>query len=272
MNWTLDIFLVAVIVVVAGFMFVEVRQVELPEATHRENPYRQFLGKLFPASLIRQAGFLPRSVAYYYWGAKLLSALGCSLSLYEYTQWLAPSIMLCFVGFLLPDLWLLLRRHSRQRNIQSALTYFVELITAFLGSGQNLANAFEQAVGYGLSPGSPLRAEVELVVEELRVGAERSSAFTALAERTGVSDLQKLASLMEVGLRLGAPITDILRGQSEFLRERQKEYAEAMVNRRTLESLFPMMLVSFPLLLVVVFFPAGVQIVALFQSFSRFLQ
>ena len=225
---------------------------------------------IYPRQLIRQAGIIPENITIFYWIAKFTLALLLPLMMAETLGGFSTllTILLVFLGFTSVDLWLLLRRRWRRQKIERVLGYFVDLIAAFLHSGLNLAEAFEQASTYGLPRNNPLVREVDLVAREMRAGSDRVTAFYALAERTGVEDVLRLAALMSVGFRLGSPIGETLEAQAELLRAKQWEEAEALVNRRALEALFPMLLVSIPLIMVLVFFPAAVQIFELFGQFS----
>ncbi len=274
MYWWLDIvFLVGLVVMVwALFHMHQASEKELEHSAGEgiEIDVRESLSGLYPARLIRQAGMLPGQVSVFYWIGKLILTLVLPLLAVEFIGGVTALTLLVFAlfGFIIVDIWLLARRQRRKRLIERSLGYFIDLIAAFLKSGMSLSQAFLRASEYGLPKENPLAREVNLLARELEAGGERESAFSALAERTGVKDLQRLAAVMNVGFRVGAPITDTLEAQSELLRAKQWEQAESLVSRKTLEALLPLLLVSLPLLMVLVFFPAAVQILEVFQLFS----
>lgn len=274
MYWWLDIvFLVGLVVMVwALFHMHQASEKELEHSAGEgiEIDVRESLSGLYPARLIRQAGMLPGQVSVFYWIGKLILTLVLPLLAVEFIGGVTALTLLVFAlfGFIIVDIWLLARRQRRKRLIERSLGYFIDLIAAFLKSGMSLSQAFLRASEYGLPKENPLAREVNLLARELEAGGERESAFSALAERTGVKDLQRLAAVMNVGFRVGAPITDTLEAQSELLRAKQWEQAESLVSRKTLEALLPLLLVSLPLLMVLVFFPAAVQIFEVFQLFS----
>lgn len=230
----------------------------------------EWLERIYPRRLIRQAGMLPANTALFYWLGKLVLALLLPLLLAELLGGLPLFlfVLIALLGFFSIDMWLVARRRARRQRIERTMGYFVDLIAAFLQSGMSLAQAFDQAARYGLPKNNPLAREVELASRELAAGKDRVETFYALAERTGVEDLERLAALMSVGFRVGAPLGETLEAQAELLRARQWDQAEALVNRRALEALFPMMLVSLPIIMVLVFFPAVVQIFEVFRQFT----
>ena len=232
--------------------------------------FQDGLDRLYPSQLIRQVGIIPHQIFLLYWLSKLLLAVLAPLLIAEVTASLpfAVLVVIALLGFMLVDIWLLVSRKIHRQAIEKSLGYFIDLIAVFLKSGMNLTQAFRQAAQYGLPSDSALSREVALVVRELEAGGDRDVVFDSLAVRTGVKDLEHLAAVINIGLRVGAPMTETLEAQAVLLRAKQWEKAESLVSRKSLEALFPMMLVCFPLLLVLVFFPAAVQLQALFTAFS----
>ena len=279
MYWWMDLlYLVALVVLVwAMYRMHHASEAELEHSDSNGNGngngtsinVQATIDSLYPSRLIRQTGMVPKQVAVFYWVGKLILAILLPLLVAELTGTLSLFVftLIAVVGFLTVDLWLLLLRRQRRQSIERSLGYFIDLIAAFLKSGMNLSQAFRQASQYGLPKGNALAREVDLVARELDAGSEREAAFNSLAERTGVKDLQRLAAVMNVGFRVGAPITETLESQSALLRAKQWEQAESMVSRKSLEALFPMMLVSIPLMLVLIFFPAAVQMYEIFSMF-----
>ncbi len=271
MSWWFDIIILAVLVFM---IYVSFRREKNTDIVGVENETFEDLApgfKVFPAKLIRQSGLLPNEVRSVYWSGKILLALLLPAIVLELYRPGLPVIVILFaglVGFVSVDAWLWQRRRSRQLLIEQSISFFVDLIVAFMHSGQSLSEAFNQAARYGLPKRNPLTREVELIARELAAGRDRHAAFKRLAERTGVEDLQRLAAVMNVGLGVGSPIAETLEAQSDLLRTRQWERGAEMVDRKALMSLLPMILVSFPILMVLVFFPAGVQ---LHEAFTMFI-
>lgn len=205
----------------------------------------------------RQAGFEPTRLYWLYWGSKIFLLLLLPLLLFDLLggPWWAALLLAAF-GFFLPDLGLLLIRRRRQREIVWGLSFFVDLLVALLHAGLGLDTAFRRAGREGFDPDHPLAQEVALVSAELSMGEERMRAFGALGERTGVSELRSLAAALQSGIRHGAPLQTILEDQADLLRVKRREETRKRISTAGVKILFPIFLCGFPVFLVVVFFPA----------------
>ncbi len=164
------------------------------------------------------------------------------------------------LGFVLPDLWLLGVRRRRRAKVAQALSFFVDLMVAFLHSGLSLERAFRRAGREGLAPSHPLAREVAILGQELDAGQDPTTAFRALAARTGVADLRALAAALELGARLGTPVRSTLTSQAELLWTKRRETALKRINAASVKVTFPVMLAGFPLFFLLTFFPAILQL------------
>ena len=170
-------------------------------------------------------------------------------------------LLIGVVSFLVIDLWFLFARKSRRSSIERSLSFFVNLMVVYLKSGLSLTRAFDSAAQYGLSRKNPLSQEVSLLLREIDAGRARDEAFTRLAKRTGVQDLRRLAAVLNVGFKVGSPVADTLEAQAQLLRARQAQQGTALVNRKTMEAMLPMLMVCFPMFIVLIFYPAGAQVI-----------
>lgn len=240
---------------------IERASIDLKPDLNSNKPRRRF--RAYPATLIRQAGILPESFKISYWFAKFyLSGMSVLVLLEFYADALSPMMMslISSAGFWSVDAWLLYRRRTRRQEITHALSYFTDLIVAYLNSGLGLAKAFDQAANFGLVRNSALAQEVALLSREIEAGRDRASAFNVLATRTGVENIHRLASVIDMGHRTGASISSLLHGQAEFLRNRQRQLTTELVQRKSSQAMLPILMVSLPMFVVLVILPAGLQI------------
>lgn len=211
--------------------------------------------------LVRQAGLDPSTFQRIYWLAKLALAvlvpLAIVLAVPVGGNLFLLILLLGILGFFLPDLWLLARRRARRNRVREALSYFLDFLVALLHSGLNLEDAFRRAATRGFKDAShPLAQEAELVLRELDVGRDRGSAFRALAERTGVSELKAVAAALDLGSRLGTSVAETLGAQADAMRARRKEAAMRRIQTALLQSIVPVFLCGVPLVLILMFYPA----------------
>ncbi len=234
-----------------------------------ERTFRQ-LGR-FP-TVARQAGFEPGRLRWFYWLAKLALAATLPLLFLELptAAWLGAPLLwvvgLALLGFLLPNLWLLLRRRRRQRRVRRALSYFLDLLVALLYSGLSLEEAFRRAGHQGLSRSHPLAREVQRTSRELEAGQDRATAFQALAERTGVAELRSVAVALGLAVRHGTSVESALETQADLLRTKQREGARREIAAAATKAIFPVFLCGFPVFFVIIFFPAILEMIEAFRA------
>lgn len=222
--------------------------------------------------VMRQAGFRPEPARWFYWLAKLAMLVVTPLLLVEFwpgeaaAPWLGWVLLTALAGFLVADLWLLSVRRARQRRIRQALSYYLDLLVAFLHSGLTLEEAFRRAGSEGLPESHPLAREVALVGGELDAGRDPGTAFDAMAERTGIADLRGIASSLRLGMRLGSPVRNTLQAQADILWTKQRETALHRINAATTKAVIPVVLCGFPIFIVLVFFPAILELVEAFRE------
>ncbi len=263
----LDLAMAVALLLCLGLVFVLQRSELSPADTEMELESGPTQGRfshwLFPARLIRQAGIMPHNLWWLYWPSKVVLALLLPLAWQEWNgQWSHWGVLLIIGsgGFFAVDLWLLRRRGQRRTRILFALAFFVDLLRAYLASGSPLSQAFEYAARFGFKGDHPLAREATLVCAELNAGQSLRVALRAMQVRTGVQELRRLAAILEVGTQVGAPILQTLEQQSRVLREKQRVQASQLLNRKSMEMLFPLGLVGLPMFLLLVIFPAGVQL------------
>jgi tight adherence protein C len=223
--------------------------------------------------IVRQAGFQPKVFLPLFLLVTVVLAVLFPLALVELAavrltdvpRW--GILLAALLGLVLPTAWLDARRRDRQRRIWWSLSYFLDLIVAFLRSGLGLEESFRRAGREGFRLDHPLAQEVALVARELDLGKERAAAFHALAERTGVVGLRSVAAALESGLRLGASVEATLRAQAELFRARRREDTLKRVQLAAVKALVPVILCGVPLFVVIVFFPAVTEILRTFSMF-----
>lgn len=118
---------------------------------------------------------------------------------------------------------------------------------------------------------SPLSAEIKLLAKEIEAGRDRKRAFADLARRTGVQGLRRLSAIINGGVASGSPILDALKSESNLLGMKRYQKDTARINRKSLETLLPVIMVCFPMFLVLVFFPAAIQIIEVLEVLGELI-
>ncbi len=267
-SWWFDLG-VLVLLMFIGAIALKMRSGGIEQVTEKEfdgfdfdDDKRRF--SVYPRKLIRQSGYSPEKLFWVYWISKVVLAVLVPMVLLEIFQeglLLWAVLLIGVVSFVIIDLWFLFARKSRRSSIERSLSFFANLMVVYLKSGLSLTRAFDSAAQYGLSRKNPLSQEVSLLLREIDAGRARDEAFTRLAKRTGVQDLRRLAAVLNVGFKVGSPVADTLEAQAQLLRARQAQQGTALVNRKTMEAMLPMLMVCFPMFIVLIFYPAGAQVI-----------
>lgn len=228
----------------------------------------------FYPTVTRQAGFDPETWRPSYWSLKLACTALPPLAILEVLAALdlesaagAWLFVPALVGFFLPDLGLHLLRKGRRRKVEAALPYFLDLVGAFLHSGLSLTEGFRRAGREGFPASHPLAREVAIVGRELDAGKEPSAALRDLGERTGVPALRAVAAALRMGMRLGAPIEETLRFQSDALWTKRREDAMQQLQKAEIKMMLPVALMGFPMFAVLALFPVIMDLIEVLTAF-----
>ncbi|ASM49986.1 tight adherence protein C [Pseudoalteromonas espejiana DSM 9414] len=213
-------------------------------------------------SQLRQAGFQINKILLSMYCFKMAAAF-CGYTAIEisgYELSITATSILCVLCFFMPDIWFLFRKGQRKQQINNSLEFFLSVLLVYMRAGFSLERAFSLAVDHGLSKKHPLYKELKLFLFELSAGKERELAFNSLFERTDVTGLKKLANLMLIGSKLGTPLIQAVESQLESFALKKNILLAKKVNKKALHTTFPIILICFPMFLVLVFFPAALQV------------
>lgn len=221
----------------------------------------------YPGKLMRQAGFVPADFVWIYWPAKVFMLVGGVLVFSELSAdlpaWLVASSFIATLFSI--DLFLMQRRKLRRLRVQANLSFFVDLVNAYLSSGMSLFRSVQQAGEHGFDKRHPLAVELRLIAMEIQSGESFQRAMGRLYERTGVRQLQGLSASFEVGHAAGASMSENLSRQAEAFREQQEEMNRKLISQKSITLLFALILVGLPMFGVIVIFPAAVKLAEIFE-------
>ncbi|KYL34124.1 secretion system protein [Pseudoalteromonas agarivorans] len=210
----------------------------------------------------RQAGYQLNKILLSMYCFKM-AATFCAYTAIEITGYVLSTplvAIICFISFFAPDMWFLFKKGQRKVQINNSLEFFLSVLLVYMRAGFSLERAFALAVDHGLSKKHPLYKELKLFLFELSAGKDRETAFNSLYDRTGVSGLKKLANLMLIGSKLGTPLIQAVESQLESFALKKNILLAKKVNKKALHTTFPIILICFPMFLVLVFFPAALQV------------
>lgn len=215
-----------------------------------------------------RAGFRRADAPLIFMGSKVLTAIALPVVWMAFGYATARSVgnvmlfsvLMAFVGFYLPTIYIAMRQRQRHGEILSALPDSLDLMVVCVEAGLGLGAAL-QRVGVEIKLGSPqLSEELALVNQEMQTGVARTDALRNLAERTGVDDVYSLVAMLIQTDRLGTSVAQSLRAHAESMRTRRRQRAEQMARKASIKLAFPLVFMIFPALLVIILGPAGIQL------------
>lgn len=165
-------------------------------------------------------------------------------------------VAFAFLGFLLPDLYLLHRASERRREIGEVFPDVLDLLVVCVEAGLGLDAAI-QRVGREIARSSAAMSdELVLVTLEMRAGKQRHEALKGLAERTGLRDIQNLVSILIQAENFGTSVGQALREHAGEMREVRIQRAREKAAKLPVRMTFPILLFIFPALFLVILGPA----------------
>jgi tight adherence protein C len=162
-----------------------------------------------------------------------------------------------FYGFRVPDIWLGIKIRTRQTAIQLILPDMIDLISVSVEAGLGLQAAI-QRISERFE--NPLSEEFLRTLQEVRLGRAQTDALRDMVKRVDVPDLTTLLTAIVQAELLGLAVANVLRIQSERLRERRSQRAREQAQKAPIKMTFPLVLFIFPALFIVILGPAMINI------------
>lgn len=161
------------------------------------------------------------------------------------------------VGFFAPDFLLARKGTARQMELRRSLPETIDLMAIAVQAGMGLEAAIE-LVSRKL-PGA-LGDELHRLLQEIQLGSSRRQALHRIRERTSVNELSTFALALIQADTIGSPIADVLQSHAAQMRMIRRQDAREMAAKLPVKLLFPMLLLIFPALIIVVIGPAAISV------------
>ena len=163
----------------------------------------------------------------------------------------------------LPTMWLKRRIRARQRAIDRALPYSLDLMVACLEGGlsldASLAKVVEQTDG-------PLAVEIRRTLQEMALGRPTADALRELGDRTGAPGLKRLTDDIVQADRMGISIAESLRNLARDARVMRRQAAEELARKAPIKMVPVLIFCVLPALGIVTTAPAAI---LLMRTFSQ---
>lgn len=188
---------------------------------------------------------------------------GLILSLYVFggrniAQGMGLSALFTLIGFIFPDMWLSGRMRGRQKMIFRAMPDALDLLTICVEAGLGFDAAMSRVHEKWEND---LGLELGRVIQEIRLGKLRRDALRDMSDRLGVPEMTSFVAAVIQSEQLGVSMAKVLRIQSDQMRVRRRQMAEEEAHRAPIKMVFPIALLIFPSIMLILLGPAAMLLV-----------
>jgi len=162
------------------------------------------------------------------------------------------------LGTLIPRMYLQNKIAARLHGITRQLPDVLDLLTVAVEAGLGFDAACDKVVE---KMRGPIPDEFSLTLRQLRMGQSRRDAFKDMSERVSHPDLSAFVSAIVQADQLGVSIGQVLRIQSDQLRDKRRQRAEEEAAKAPVKMMIPLVFFIFPNVGVVIMGPAAYQII-----------
>ncbi len=173
------------------------------------------------------------------------------------------------LGAMMPRLHISQKISKRREAIRRAVPNMLDLLVVCVEAGLSFTAGI-QKLSEEMRNGCPeLAQELKIVSQEILIGKPKSEAFRMLANRTSLEELRALAVTLIQADRLGTSIGTSLRVLADSMRFKRRQRAEEAANKVSVKLVFPLVLLIFPELLIVLVGPAMINIFKTLQDVAK---
>ncbi len=173
-------------------------------------------------------------------------------------QGMGLAALFTLIGFIFPDMWLSGRMRGRQKMIFRAMPDALDLLTICVEAGLGFDAAMSRVHEKWEND---LGLELGRVIQEIRLGKLRRDALRDMSERLGVPEMTSFVAAVIQSEQLGVSMAKVLRIQSDQMRVRRRQMAEEEAHRAPIKMVFPIALLIFPSIMLILLGPAAMLLV-----------
>ena len=172
-------------------------------------------------------------------------------------------IFLAIVGWLLP--MLVLNRKARERTdaIDYELPELIDLLVVTLEAGVSFIASLQMAAD---RLAGPLGVELRITLQEQRMGLTTNEALKGMLNRADTPGMRTFVRSVLQGETLGTSTGQIMRNLAIEMRKRRRSAAEERAQKAPIKILFPLVLLIFPAMFIVLLGPVAYSVGKIFGA------
>jgi len=169
-------------------------------------------------------------------------------------------VLAALLGYNIPNFILVHRINRRRLEFSESFPDAMDMFVVCVEAGLGLDAAIQRVSGELRHSHPVLAGEFTVLSLELRSGKSREEALRSLAERTGLNEVHELVTLLVQADHFGTSIADALRIHAKEMRTLRIQRAREKAAKLPVKLIFPILLLIFPALFLVILGPAAVRI------------
>ena len=166
-------------------------------------------------------------------------------------------IVILFLLYIYPGVWLKKTIEERHRSIQRALPNVLDLLTLSVEAGKDFLTSLRDILARRKR--DALGEELERTFHEIQLGKKRVQALKDLTKRVQQPDLSSVMNSIIQSDELGVSIAQLLRIQGDQLRMKRFQRAEKLANEAPVKMIFPIALFIVPAVMIIMGAPLLMQ-------------
>jgi tight adherence protein C len=194
-------------------------------------------------------------------GYRLLGAIALPLA----WLWYGPALgmggaavvvgapLTALIGWLAPLTVVRRRAERRLAEIDYELPELIDALVVTVEAGSGFNAALQMA---SRELGGPLGDEIALALREQAMGLSNEAALGNMVKRADTPAMHAFVRAVLQGERLGVSIGDIMRSLAVDTRSRRRTAAEERAHKAPVKLLFPLVLLIFPSIMIILLYPA----------------
>ncbi len=166
------------------------------------------------------------------------------------------------LGYFFPDLWIRSKINGRQKSVRKAMPDALDLLTICVEAGLGFDAAMSKV---NEKWDNELSVAFGRVIREIQLGKLRREALRDMADRLGLAEMTSFVAAVIQSEMLGVSMAKVLRIQSDQMRVKRRQHAEEEAHKAPIKMIFPMGLLIFPSLMIVLLTPAALKLSGVLQ-------
>ena len=200
------------------------------------------------------------TVFYAFKGISLVLGLALAAALYflfpEMSMLNIVMVMGVGAGLYAPNIMLNYQVDKRQKKIRGGIADALDLLVVCTESGLGF-NAALRRVADEINISHPDFAdELDTVCVKINAGVEMSDAFDDLIDRTGLTEIAGLVTMLAHASRIGGSLSQTLREYTEDYRDKRNQEVEEIAAKIPTKMIFPLLLFIWPCFFIVAIGPS----------------